>query len=142
VGAAACLAPTHLGDPPDVLVAALLVEAQVLVEPKAHVVAVEAVRGQPEVQQVLLERRRDGRLARRREPCEPDGQPALLAQGVALVARERRMPGDVAAAPSVRAGGSTRAVGYGGAHVAIVSAERPVWRGNCAVQTASMKWCE
>lgn len=48
------------------------------------------------MQQVLLEGRGDGRLARGREPREPDRVAALLAQSVALGAREGRMPGDVA----------------------------------------------
>lgn len=86
---------TYLSNAADVLVAVLLREAQVLVQAEAHVVAVEPVRGQAEVQQVLLEGRGDGRLARRRQAREPDGEPPLAAQLVALVPRQRRVPGDV-----------------------------------------------
>ena len=88
----------YLGDPADVLIAVLLREAQVLVQAEAHVVAVEAVGGHAQVQQVLLERRRDRRLARRREPREPDRVAALAAELLALAAAEGRVPGDVAAA--------------------------------------------
>ena len=45
---------------------------------------------------MLLERSRNGRLSRRRETSEPDGEAGLLAVRVALGAREGRMPGDVA----------------------------------------------
>jgi hypothetical protein len=89
---------THLSDPADVLVAVLLGEVQVLVQAEAHIVAVQAVRRKAQVQQVLLERRGNGRLARRRQAREPDGEARLLAQRGALRARQRRVPGDVAAA--------------------------------------------
>ena len=88
---------THLCYPPDVLISALLVETQVLVEAEAHVVAIKTVCGEAEVEQVLLERSGDGRLARGRQASEPDGEAALLAECVALAAGERRVPGDVAA---------------------------------------------
>lgn len=87
---------TYLADAPDVLGAVLVGEAEVLVEAEAHVVAVEAVGGQAEVQEVLLERRRHRRLARGREPREPQREALLLAQLVALRARQGRVPGDVA----------------------------------------------
>ena len=51
---------SHLCYPPDVLISALLVEAQVLVQAEAHIVAVQTVCCEPEVEQVLLERRGDG----------------------------------------------------------------------------------
>lgn len=51
-----------LADAADVLVARALVEAEVLVQPEAHVVTVEAVAEAVLVQQVLLERARDGGL--------------------------------------------------------------------------------
>ena len=86
----------YLCDAPDVLVAVLLREAQILVQAEPHIVAVQPVRGQSQVQQVLLQRRRHRRLARRGQAREPDGEPALAAQRVALVPRERRVPGDVA----------------------------------------------
>lgn len=87
---------THLRYPPDVLIPALLVEAQVLVQTEAHVVAIETVRSEPEVQQVLLERGRNGGFARGRQPRKPDGEAALLAECVTLAAGERRVPGNVA----------------------------------------------
>lgn len=48
------------------------------------------------MQQVLLKRSRDGRLSRRRKTCKPDGEAGLLAECVALSAREGRVPSDVA----------------------------------------------
>lgn len=110
---------TYFSYPSDVLVAALLVESEVLVEPEAHVVAIETVRRVAEVEQVLLKCRRDGRLAGRGEAGEPDGEAALLAERVALAARQRRVPCDVAAVCQFAPRGSM--AGYGGAHVAIVS---------------------
>lgn len=50
------------------------------------------------MQQVLLQGRGDGRLARSREAREPDGEAALAAELVALMAREGGVPGDVAVA--------------------------------------------
>lgn len=81
----------------DVLVAVLLGEAQVLVQTEAHVVAIETVGGQPQVEEMLLEGGSDGGLARGGEAGEPDGQALLLAGFVALLAREGGVPGDVAA---------------------------------------------
>lgn len=87
-----------LSNAADVLVAVLLAEAQVLVQTEAHVVAVQTVRRHAQVQQVLLQRCRHRRLARRRQACEPDGEALLLAEALTLLARERRVPGDVAVA--------------------------------------------
>lgn len=53
---------THLADAADVLVPRLLVEPEVLVQPEADVVAVQAVRELVQVEEVLLERARDRRL--------------------------------------------------------------------------------
>jgi hypothetical protein len=87
---------TYLRYPPNVLIAVLLRKPQILVQPKAHIVAVQTVRREPKVQKVLLERSRDGRLSGCGEPGEPDGETLLLAGCVALCAREGRVPGDVA----------------------------------------------
>lgn len=86
----------HLRDAADVLVAILLGETQVLVQAEAHVVAIEAVGGGAELQQVLLEGGSDGGLARGREAGEPEGQAALTAELIALLAQQRGVPGDVA----------------------------------------------
>ena len=56
----------YLSDTADVLVAVLFGKAQVLVEPETHIVTVEPVSGQADVEQVLLKGGRDGRLARGR----------------------------------------------------------------------------
>ena len=56
---------THLADAADVLRARLLVEAEVLVQAEADVVAVEAVGELVEVEEVLLERAGNRRLDRR-----------------------------------------------------------------------------
>ncbi len=82
----------YLGNPPDVLIPVLLREAEVAIEAKADVIAVESVRGEAQVEQVLLERRRDGRFPRPGQTREPDREAALLAQLVALVPREGGMP--------------------------------------------------
>lgn len=85
-----------LADAADVLVAVLFAEAEVLVEAEADVVAVEAVRGEAKVDEVLFEGCGDGGLARGREARQPDGEATLAARLVALAAREGRVPGDVA----------------------------------------------
>lgn len=87
----------YLGDAADVLVAVLLGKAQVLVQAEAHIVAVEAVGGQADVEEVLLEGGGHSGLARGRQAGEPDGEAALAAQLVPLMPGERRVPGDVAA---------------------------------------------
>ena len=51
---------TYLRYPSDVLIAVLLCEAQVLVQSKANIVAVETVGRETEVQKVLLKSSRDG----------------------------------------------------------------------------------
>lgn len=89
-----------LADAADVLVAVGLGEAQVLVEAEAHVVAVEAVGGEAQVEEVLLEGGGDGGFARGGEARQPDCEAALAAQLVALAAREGGMPGDVAVGDS------------------------------------------
>lgn len=86
----------YLSYPANVLIPVLLREAKVLVQAEANVVAVEAVGSEAEVEQVLLEGSRNGGLARGRETGEPDGEALLLAELVALLAREAGMPGDVA----------------------------------------------
>ncbi len=53
---------THLADPADVLVARLLVESEVLVQPEADVVAIQPVRELVQVEKVLLECAGDRRL--------------------------------------------------------------------------------
>lgn len=54
---------------------------------------------------MLLECGRDGGFARGGETREPDCAALLLAEGVALRARERRVPGDVAGRCFVRVDG-------------------------------------
>jgi hypothetical protein len=115
------LAVTYLCYPPDVLVAVFLCEAQVFVQSEAYVVAVQTVCAVAKVEEMLLERRCDGGLSGRREAGEPDGEALLLAEAIALSARQRWVPGDVAAYNV-----SDEAIwwGNGGAHVAIVE----VWK--------------
>ena len=90
----------YLGDSANVLVAVLLGETEVLVQAEADIVAVETVGGNAEVEEVLLERGRNGGFARGREAGQPDGEAALLAELVALMAREGRVPSDVAVVDS------------------------------------------
>lgn len=87
---------SYLAYPADVLVAVLLGEAKVLVQAEAHVVAVEAVGGVAEVEQVLLEGGGDGGLAGGGEAGEPEGEALLLAVLATLLASEAGVPGDVA----------------------------------------------
>lgn len=61
----------------NVFVTVLLRESQVLVESEADVVAVEAIGSDAEVQEVLLQRRCDSRLARGGEAGEPECEAAL-----------------------------------------------------------------
>ena len=75
----------HLADPADVLVPALLVEAEVVVEAEADVVAVESVGELLEVEEVLLERAADRGLAAGAEASEPDRRAALLQEADALL---------------------------------------------------------
>lgn len=87
---------THLGNSADVLVSVLLREAEILVQAKSHIVAVEAVGRDAEMEEVLLERGRDGGLAGGRQAGQPDGKAALATELIALAARQGRVPGDVA----------------------------------------------
>lgn len=87
---------TYFGNTANVFIAVLFGEAQVLVEAEAHVVAVQAVGRDAQVQQVLLEGRGDGRLAGRGEARQPEGDAALAAELGALGAGEGRVPGNVA----------------------------------------------
>lgn len=118
---------SYLCNSANVLVPVRLREAQILVQSKAHIVAVETVRAHTKVKQVLLERRRDGRLSGRRETCEPDRVSALSAERLALAAAEGLVPGDVAVG-DVSCGFCLRSLvggvvwrGRGGAYVAIFS---------------------
>lgn len=86
----------YLSNTPNVLVPVLFAESEIFVQPKAHVVAIETVGSEAQVQQVLFECCCDGRLSRCRQTSEPDGEARLLAVCVALGARERWVPGDVA----------------------------------------------
>ena len=88
---------SHLGNTADVFVAVFFRETEVLVQPKADIITVESVRGQADVKQMLLQGRGDRGLARGREAREPDCEPALSAQLVALVAGERGVPSDIPA---------------------------------------------
>ena len=55
---------SYLCNSANVLIAVFLGEPQVLVQPEAHIVTVQPVRCEAHVQQVLLQGRGDGRLAR------------------------------------------------------------------------------
>ena len=122
----------YLCDAPDVLVAVLLREAQILVQAEPHIVAVQPVRGQSQVQQMLLQRRRHRRLARGGQAREPDGEPALAAQRVALVARERRVPGDVAKSSTESVSYALRASRHG-----IFPCKTPPGRAHSLVNASS-----
>lgn len=76
----------HLSYPPDVLVPVLLRKAQVLVQSESHIVTVEAIGGETEMEQVLLKRSGNGRLSRCTEAGKPYRETLLLAQLEALSA--------------------------------------------------------
>src|SRR2546425_8572913 len=69
--AAACDQPCHVADAPDVRVAVFFGEAETLGEMRADLVAVEQLGVAPAMSQLGLQRGRDGRFARAREPGEP-----------------------------------------------------------------------
>lgn len=60
---------SHLGDPPDVLLAILVGETEILVEPVPDVVPVEAVSRDAMSHQVLLQRKGNRRLSSSRQSC-------------------------------------------------------------------------
>lgn len=91
-------AGTYLRDTTNVLVTVLFREAEILVQAETDVVAVKTVGSDAQVQQMLLESGSDSRLARCRQTSEPEGQATLLAKLIALLARKRWVPGNVAAA--------------------------------------------
>ena len=91
----------YLSDPPDVLVPALLVETQILVQTESHIVTIKSVRCEPLVEKVLLQGSSNGGFARGREASEPDCQAALLAVCIAFAAGQRRVPCDVTSELSV-----------------------------------------
>lgn len=78
---------SNLGDTANVLVSVGLGKTKVLVEAEADVVAIETVGGDAQVEEVLLKSSGDGGLARGRETRQPDGETALTAGLVALLAR-------------------------------------------------------
>lgn len=88
---------THLRDPPDILPAILLAKPQIPIQAKPHIIPIEPVRRQAKLQEVLLERGRDGRFAARREACEPERVSLLAAESGALVVREGCVPGYISA---------------------------------------------
>ena len=87
---------SYLCYPSNILIPVCLGEAQVFVESESHIVAVETVGCEAQVEKVLLERGCDGGFAGCGEAREPDCEATLLAVGVTLAAGEGRVPGDVA----------------------------------------------
>ena len=68
----------HLGDTSDVLPAIFLAKPKVLIQAKAHIIAIKPVGGKTEVKQVLFESYGNGRFTASGEAGEPKGE-ALLA---------------------------------------------------------------
>lgn len=91
-----------LGDTADVLVAVLLAEAEVLVQAEAHIVAIQTVGRQAQVQQVLLEGGGDGGLSGGGQTGEPDGEALLFTEALAFGTGEGWVPGDVAVEKRVK----------------------------------------
>lgn len=86
----------NFADAADVLNAVLVAEAQVLVQAETDIVAIETVGSQAQVQEVLLQGGSNGRLARSGQTSEPEGEALLLAELGAILARQRRVPNNVA----------------------------------------------
>jgi hypothetical protein len=61
----------NLGDASDILGPCRRSKTKITIQAEANVVPIEAIGGQPLMQQVLLKRRSDGGLAGRRKPGEP-----------------------------------------------------------------------
>ena len=87
---------SYLCNAPDVLFSVLGRESKILVQAEADIVTVQPVASQTLLEQMLLERDRNRRLARCRQTREPDGAPLLLTELAALLAREAGVPCDVA----------------------------------------------
>lgn len=87
---------SYLGNTSDIFVPILLTEPQILVQSKAHIIAIESVRIDSQVEEVLFQSGRDCGFAGGGEPGEPEGEAALLGVGLALGAGETFVPGDVA----------------------------------------------
>ena len=88
---------THLSNPSDILVPIFLAKPKILVQPKANVIAIEAVGGEPPAQKLLLERIGDGGFTGGGEASEPERETLLIAEGRPLfVGYGRGMPGYVA----------------------------------------------
>lgn len=87
---------TYLRDSPDVLIPVLLAETQVLIQTESHIVTVQSVCSQAKLEEVLLERSRDGRLAGCGQTSEPEREALLLAELIALGAGQGGVPVDVA----------------------------------------------
>lgn len=75
----------YLGNTTNVLLAVLGREAKVLVQAEANVVAIQTERRLLQVQQVLLERRGDRRLARSRKTSEPNRHTLLVQKRAPLI---------------------------------------------------------
>ena len=87
---------TNLSDPPNILPPIPLTKPEVLVQPEPHIIAIESIRRQTQVEQVLLERDGDGGFARRRQAREPEGETLLVAEvGAFGVGEGGGVPGDV-----------------------------------------------
>lgn len=82
----------YFRNPPNILPAILLAKPQIPIQTETHIIAVEAVSGKPQVQQVLLEGDGDGRFAAGGEAREPEREARLVTQGAAFGVREPVVP--------------------------------------------------
>ena len=87
---------SYLGNASDILIPILFTEPQILIQSKAHIIAIKSVRVDTQVKKVLLQSGRDCGFAGSGEPSEPECEAALLGVGFALSTGETFMPGDVA----------------------------------------------
>lgn len=85
----------YLCDTTNVLVPVLLRKSQIFVEAKTNVVAIQTVGSKAQVQEMLLQSGRHGRLARGREASQPNGEATLATQLITLMAGKRRVPCNV-----------------------------------------------
>ena len=81
---AVCEQKRHFGDASDILISVGLAEAEITVQAKAYVVAIQPVGGEGGVEEVLFEGCCDGGFARGREAGQPDCETRLGTEGGAF----------------------------------------------------------
>lgn len=79
----------YLSNAPDIFSSVLLTEAQILVQPKANIIAIEPVSRMTKMQEMLLERYCNGGFAAGGEAGEPKGEALLVTKSAPLLVGHR-----------------------------------------------------